>query len=95
MKPPLLWIHGSADAIVSDRSLSDVGYQGQLGLRPDWPGEQVFPAQPLISQVRYTLDQYEKRGGRVRRLELTDVGHSPQLEWPADVQAALAEHIRS
>ena len=92
-KPPLLWIHGSDDAIVSDTSMSDVGYQGQRGLRPDWPGKETFPAQPLLSQVRYALDEYEQRGGRVRRSELTDVGHTPYLERPAEVKAALTEQL--
>ena len=92
-KPPLLWIHGADDAIVSDNSMSDVGYQGQIGLRPNWPGSKTFPAQPLLSQVQYALDEYEQRGGRVRRMDLTEVGHTPYLERPAEVQAALTEQL--
>lgn len=94
-QPPLLWIHGTDDAIVADNSMSDAGYQGQLGLRPDWPGKETFPAQPLLTQVQYALDEYEQRGGQVRRLELSDVGHTPYLERPADVQMALTEHLES
>ena len=92
-KPALLWIHGMDDAVVSDASLSDPGQQGQLGLRPGWPGEGVFPAQPLLTQVKFALDQYQERGGMVRRLVLPDVGHTPFLERPHDVQAALVEHL--
>lgn len=92
-KPPLLWIHGSDDAIVSNTSMSDPGYQGQLGFRPNWPGEETFPSQPLLSQVQHALDEYEQRGGRVRRMELTDVGHTPYLERPVEVMAALAEQL--
>jgi hypothetical protein len=47
-KPPVLWIRGAADAIVSDASLLDFGYLGQLGAVPGWPGEEVYPPQPMI-----------------------------------------------
>lgn len=93
-KPPLLWIYGEDDAIVSDGSRSDAGMQGKLGLRGGWPGDDVFPPQPLLSQVRYTLDQYEQHGGSVRRLILPDTGHTPYLERPVDFTQALHEHLR-
>ncbi|MCA9265032.1 MAG: alpha/beta hydrolase [Planctomycetales bacterium] len=91
--PPLLWIYGDADLIVCDRSLSDAGTQGQLGLRTDWPGEDIFPPQPLLQQVTHVLDEYEEAGGAVQRLILPDVGHTPYLECPAVVQSALLEHL--
>jgi hypothetical protein len=31
-KPPILWIRGADDVIVSDTSLFDFGYLGKLGL---------------------------------------------------------------
>lgn len=93
-KPPLLWIYGSADVIIADNSVSDAGAQGQLGLRPDWPGELVFPAQPYLSQVAYALDGYEQSGGIVRRCVLTDVGHTPYLERPEQFNAALTQHLQ-
>src|SRR5690606_34185804 len=42
-KPPVLWVYGADDQIVSDTSLSDVGYLGKLGYVPGWPGDEVFP----------------------------------------------------
>jgi pimeloyl-ACP methyl ester carboxylesterase len=93
-KPPLLWIYGADDGIISDASLSDPGCQGKLGLRPDWPGDQVFPPQPLLTQVEYALDQYERLGGAVRRLILSDTGHTPYLERPQEVQTALARNLQ-
>lgn len=92
-KPPLLLICGKDDAIVSDCSPSDPGQQGKLGLRPDWPGDQAFPPQPLLTQVNFALGQYEQSGGSVQRLFLSDVGHTPYLEKPLEVQAALNEHL--
>ena len=94
-KPRLLWISGSDDAIVSDQSLSDPGRQGQLGLRADWPGETVFPPQPLLTEVKFALDQYEQNGGTVTRREMADVGHTPYLERPLDFQVALIEHLEN
>ena len=92
-KPRLMWISGSNDAIVSDQSLSDPGQQGQSGLRDDWPGETVFPPQPLLTEVKFALDQYEQNGGCVTRREMADVGHTPYLERPLDFQAALNAHL--
>ncbi len=92
-KPRLLWIGGSEDAIVADHSLSDPGQQGLLKLRPGWPGESVFPPQPLRTQVQFALDAYERQGGAVERHELDDVGHSPHLERPYKVQALIRAHL--
>ena len=92
-KPRLLWIYGNDDAVVNDHALLDPGMQGQLGLRPDWPGQDEFPPQPLLTQVKFALDQYERNGGEVRRQILPDVGHTPFLEKPEFVNAALVEHL--
>ncbi len=76
-------------------SFTDPGYQGERGQRPGWPGEEVFPPQPLLTEVKYALDQYERTGGKVRRLVLDGVGHTPYLEKPDEVQRAIAEHLKS
>lgn len=94
-RPSLLWIYGSDDPIVSDESPSDAAVQGKLGIRKDWPGEQVFPIQPLLSQVTYALEEYEKAGGSVNRLVLSDVGHTPYLERPTQFQAALIDNLNA
>lgn len=92
-KPRILWVFGADDAIVCDMSLSDVGTQGKLGFRPDWPGDDVFPPQPLLQQVTFALDRYEESGGSVRRLVLPGVGHTPYLEQPEAFQQALTGHL--
>lgn len=89
----LLWIRGSDDAIVADHSLSDPGQQGLLGLRPGWPGAKVFPPQPLLTQVKFAVDQYQQRGGSVSHKIFPDVGHTPYLERPLDFQTALIDHL--
>lgn len=79
-KPPVLWIHGTDDQIVSDASFFDFGYLGQLGAVPGWPGVEVYPPQPMKSQVRFVLESYKGNGGECEEVELADCGHSPHIE---------------
>lgn len=92
-KPPILWVHGTADAIVSDTSFFDLNHLGALGVVPDWPGADVAPAQEMVSQTRDVLTRYGDAGGTVRELQLEGVGHSPHLERPAEFRRALLENI--
>ena len=64
--------------------------QGKLGLRPGWPGDAVFPPQPLRSQLNAFLRDYEQCGGRVTRAEFPDCGHSPFVEKPLRFLELLA-----
>ncbi|GAA1961318.1 alpha/beta hydrolase [Microbacterium deminutum] len=93
VKPPILWIHGVLDAIVSDTSFYDFNYLGQLGIVPGWPGADVAPPQEMVSQTRDVLDAYTAAGGEVTELALDDTGHSPHLERPAEFRHALLEVI--
>lgn len=81
-RPDVLWIRGADDVIVSDTSLFDLGYLGKLGAVPGWPGEDVYPPQPMVSQIRYVLDRYAKNGGKYREEVIADAGHSPHIEKP-------------
>jgi pimeloyl-ACP methyl ester carboxylesterase len=94
-RPPVLWIRGDSDQIVSDTSLFDFGQLGKLGLVPGWPGESVFPPQPMVSQTRALLDAYRARGGMVREEVLTGVGHSPHLEAPDAFRALFLGFLES
>ncbi|HET7272475.1 MAG TPA: alpha/beta hydrolase [Rubrobacter sp.] len=87
--PPVLWVRGDDDAIVSDTSLLDFGYLGQLDAVPGWPGEKVFPPQPMVSQIRAVLDAYEARGGRYREEVIADCGHTPHVEKPEEFRQLL------
>jgi pimeloyl-ACP methyl ester carboxylesterase len=81
-KPNVLWIRGKDDQIVSDSSLFCFGFLGKLGIIPGWPGDDVFPPQPMVSQTRKLLDQYRENGGRYEEVVFPDCGHSPHLEKP-------------
>ncbi|HEX3790141.1 MAG TPA: alpha/beta hydrolase [Pseudonocardiaceae bacterium] len=83
-RPDVLWIRGDADQIVSDTSLVDLGYLGQLGAVPGWPGEEVFPPQPMVGQLRAVLESYRAAGGHYTEHVLPGCGHSPHLERPAE-----------
>ena len=44
VKPPVLWIRGDADQIVSDTSVFDLAFLGSVGAVPGWPGADGVPA---------------------------------------------------
>lgn len=88
-RPDVLWIRGADDAIVSDTSLFDLGFLGQVGAVPGWPGAEVFPPQPMIAQTRAVLDAYRAAGGKVREEVLPGVGHAPHIEAAETVLGLL------
>ena len=92
-KPPIAWVHGALDPIVSDASFYDYNHLGQLGIVPDWPGEDAAPPQQAVSQTRDVLDAYAARGGQVTELKLEGVGHSAHLEAPAEFRHAVLSVI--
>lgn len=79
-KPPVLWVHGSADIVVADGSAWEMGTLGQLGLVPGWPGEEHFPPQPMVTQIRDVLDAYAAAGGDVRAETFEGSGHGPFID---------------
>jgi pimeloyl-ACP methyl ester carboxylesterase len=92
-KPPVLWIRGEADQIVSDTSAFDLAFLGSLGAVPGWPGDDECPPQPMVTQTRTVLDRYAATGGAYREVVLPDVGHSPHVERPQEFAVALLEHL--
>ncbi|TVT46952.1 alpha/beta hydrolase [Amycolatopsis rhizosphaerae] len=88
-KPPLLWIRGTDDVIVSDTSLYDLAHLGSIGAVPGWPGEETCPPQPMVAQTRAVLGTY----GAYREVAIPDSGHSPHLDQPAAFRAALIDHL--
>lgn len=85
-KPPILWIRGADDVIISDTSLFDLAHLGALGVVPGSPGT---AAQPMIAQTRAVLERY----GPYTEVVLPECGHSPHLEYPAEFQRLLVEHL--
>jgi pimeloyl-ACP methyl ester carboxylesterase len=93
-KIPILWVRGDSDQIVSDTSFFDFGFLGQLGAVPGWPGAEVFPPQPMVSQMRGVLEAYKAAGGSYWETVLADCGHSPHIEKPEEFQSAFQKHIK-
>ena len=79
-KPPILWTHGSADIVVADGSGWEMGTLGKMGAVPGWPGEAVFPPQPMVAQIRAVLERYRAAGGRVEMEMFEGSGHGPHID---------------
>ncbi len=92
-KPPVLWVRGADDQIVSDTSLFDMGTLGALGAVPGWPGAEAYPSQPMVGQSRAVLEAYQANGGTYREVVLPDTGHTPFIEKPAEFNAAFHAHL--
>ena len=94
-KPPIVWVRGDRDVIVSDTSLFDLAYLGSLGAVPDWPGADACPPQPMVGQTRAVLQRYAGGGGSFREVVYDNCGHSPHIERPAEFTAELLQLINN
>lgn len=92
-KPPVLWIRGADDQIVSDTSLFDFGTLGKMGIVPGWPGEDVYPSQPMVGQTRAVLEQYAAAGGSFKEVVFENCGHTPYVEKPEEFNRLFHEHV--
>lgn len=81
-KPPVLWIRGADDLIVSNNSMFDIAALGAMGAVPGWPGEEVCPSQPMLDQLRAVFLRYGEDGGVFREEVIEDSGHSPFIDQP-------------
>ena len=86
-KPPVLWVRGSHDQIVADQSLFEFGTLGKMEIVPGWPGEDVFPSQPMVSQTRAVLEQYAAQGGHFEEHVIQDTAHGPHIQKPDEFNA--------
>ena len=75
-KPPILWVRGDEDAIISNESLSDIATYGKMGLVPGYPGVEVCPPQPMVDQIKDVMTRY----GNCEEVVMVGCGHSPQME---------------
>jgi pimeloyl-ACP methyl ester carboxylesterase len=82
-KPPILWTHGTADIVVADGSAWEMGTLGKMGAVPGWPGEDAFPPQPMVTQIRTVLERYRDAGGRVTMEIFEGSGHCPAIDAAA------------
>lgn len=93
-KQKVLWIRGADDMVVSDSAASDPGFLGRVGLIPGWPGEEVFPPQPMIGQTRAVLEKYAAAGGSFKEVVIAEAGHLPFIEKPDDFNQHLHAHLK-
>jgi len=94
-KPPILWIRGSDDLLVSDFAAACPGALGAAGQIPGWPGRDVFPPQPMLGQTRALLDRYKAAGGTYREVVIENAGHAPFVENLAEVNRVLHAHLEN
>ena len=87
-------MRGDSDMIVSDTSFFDMGYLGSLGYVPGWPGAEVYPPQPMVSQTRFVLEQYAANGGSFEEVVIAEAGHSPYIEKPEEFMAAFVKILK-
>ncbi len=66
-----------------------------LGFVPGWPGEEVYPPQPMLGQTRAVLEQYKAKGGAYWEKVIADTGHCPYVEKPDEFAVVLLEHLRA
>jgi len=94
-KPPILWIRGENDPVVSDTSFFDIGYLGKLGFIPNYPGENIYPPQPMISQTRYVFERYRESGGKYYEEVFKNCAHSCHIEKFNEFNELLAKFIEN
>ena len=92
-KPPVLWMRGDSDQIVSDNSLFDFGTLGKLGFVPGWPGDEIYPPQPMVSQMRSVMERYKANGGSYQEVLIENTGHSLHIERPDHVAEILIDFL--
>lgn len=93
-KPPVLWIRGEGDLVVSDSAMADPGTLGGMGLLPGYPGAEAYPPQPMIGQTRAVLDRYREAGGEYREVVIEGTGHIPFIEKPDEFNEVLHAGLR-
>ena len=72
-----------------------MGTLGQVGAIPGWPGEEVFPPQPMVSQTRAVLERYREAGGRVEIERFEGSGHFPPIDAAERWSATFFEFLDS
>jgi pimeloyl-ACP methyl ester carboxylesterase len=92
-RPDVLRVRGADDRTVSDASAADFGYLGKIGAVPDWPGEEVYPPQPMVSQIHAVLEEYAVGGASYREEVFADCGHTPHSEKPDAFRRVLIEFL--
>jgi len=94
-KPSVLWTHGSADIVVADGSAWEMGALGKRGYIPGWPGEEIYPPQLMVTQIRTVLQRYAAAGGRVQMETFEGSGHGPHFDAAARWRALFFAFLQT
>lgn len=92
-KPPVTWVRGVDDLAVSNAAAADIGTHGPSGIIPGYPGPEVFPPQPMLDQIRLTLDRYQANAGQAEEIVMDGCGHVPYVEQPEAFNEILHDHL--
>lgn len=92
-KPPVLWLRGENDIVISDSSAMDMVQRGRSGAIDGYPGEAVAPPQPMLAQTRAVLESYAAAGGLVRDAVIPGVGHAPHVQDVTRVLECMVPHL--
>lgn len=93
-KPSVVWVRGDSDLSVSDSAMADSGTLGGMGLIPGYPGDAIYPPQPMLAQIRSVLDRYAEAGGSYREVVVEEAGHVPFIEKPDEFNEILHAQLR-
>jgi len=91
IKPSIFWIHGRKDMVVCNSSPLDPAVLGASGIIPDYPGVDVFPPQPMLSQIRSVLERYRGKGGDYTAIFIDEAGHTPFIERRTEFEKLIRE----
>src|SRR5207253_9152375 len=94
-KPTLSWTAGNAELVVADGSAWAMGTLGEMGFVPGWAGEEVFPPQPMVTQIRSVLERYRAAGGRVEMEMFDGSGHGPLFDAAQRWSKLFSEFLAS
>lgn len=83
LKPPILWVRGDSDVIVSDNSVLDLANYHDQQAESGKGGARKPQLQPMLGQTRDVLARYAENGGTAEEVVIDGAGHSPFLENPA------------
>jgi len=72
-----------------------MGTLGKMGVVPGWPGEEVFPPQPMVTQIRTVLERYRQAGGRVQMEMFEGSGHGPHIDAAERLSALFFSFLAS
>lgn len=92
-KPPVLWIRGSADSVISDDSGMDFVARARAASLDGYPGEDAAPPQPMLAQTRAVLDAFGASGGHVREVVIAGAAHAPHLTALPQLMESLVPHL--